>query len=65
MVLKFLSRSFWPHDEMHRVKGVVESTSKYYDVGYACNSSTEAHHLQKQLDSIKEGPCSGPSGSRK
>lgn len=47
MVLKFLSRSFWPHVEMHRVKGVVESTSKYYDVGYACNSSTEAHHLQK------------------
>lgn len=45
---------------MHRVKGVVESTSKYYDVGYACNSSTEAHHLQKQFDSIKGGPCSVP-----
>lgn len=59
MVLEFLSLSPWAHVQMHRVKGVVESTSKYYDVGYNCN--TGAPHLLKQLDFIKGGPCSGPS----
>lgn len=42
MVLEVLSLSLWVHDQMHKVKGVVESTSKYYDVGYAWH--TGAHH---------------------
>lgn len=58
MVLEFLSLSPWAHVQMHRVKGVVETTSKYYAVGYVCDTGTP--HLQKQLDSIKGAPAQAP-----
>lgn len=63
MVLEFLSLNPWAHDRVHKMKGVVEMTPEYYDVGYAWN--TGVHQLQKQLDSMTGGPCSGPSDSRK